>query len=587
MNAENLDTFVDDALAGFDYEPAPVPSTWTEENIYLTRRFADAEGFLSLDITPYTREPLDQLDNTLVREVTLCWASQVAKSITLTAGLGYTVCNMEGQAIFTLPTADAAKWHVNNRWKPIGEASPSIRAEGGFDRKNFKISEQTFDKLTVSWLGSNNASQGAMRSAPYLFLDEVDKMGESTDKEPGFFHLIKERCKSFPIHKIFKSSTPTLNNRGIWLEYKKSDQRTYLVPSPHAKQRDPFELTFEMVKWDKKAKDKDSGEWNEDHVRQSAYFRCPHTGRKIGGEHKGWMLRRGVWEPQNENASNRERGYHISSLYSPWLTPGDIAVKFLQDKKKPAGLHNFHNSWLGKPFVRSSQVNTFKEVDEAVKRSPRYAKKTIPSELSAPVFLAITIDVQQSHFWWVVRAWWADESSALIDYGMAFSYDDLEELITQQTYSHREGNRFPISVGMMDAGYEAKKTHGVYAFCARPNIEGVIFPTIGRTSKQGYSAPLTQRDVTFKEYTLDQTVFNDEVWKEELYRNRILGKSAPWYLPRNLDPTYRKQITDEKLTEVPKGDGVELVWEDTNNNHMGDCEKMQLILFARFAQVIL
>lgn len=590
QNIEAIDNIIDDVLEGLDYNEDPPVDDWVSENVYLTRRFADTPGFMSTDITPYTKEPLNTLSDVATREVTLCWASQVSKSMTLTAMLAYAICHWEGQAIYTLPTSDAASWHVNNRWKPIGEASPSLVERGGFDRKNFKVAEQRFDKVTVSWLGSNSPNQGAMRSAPFLFLDEVDKMGESTEKEPGFFHLIKERCKSFPMHKIVKSSTPTLNNRGIWLEYIAGDQRKYLVPSPFEKDGDGFEFQFEGIKWDKDG-DKDycrddstpSG-WDERRVREVAYYQCPFTGDKITDDTKPLMLKNGLWVPEVEQ--NINPSYQISSLYSPWLTFGDIAWKFLSTHKQPSGLHNFYNSWLGLPFIKKASVVTSQDVSEIQKNSPKYNRGQIPETNSGrPLCIFITVDVQQTHFYFVTRAWWADESSALLDYGQMFSYEDIKDYFKEKKFRWRD-DEIPVHTGMIDAGYEAKKTAGVYNFCGEMIDEyqdQVFVPYLGRSTKQGFGAPITQRDVYFKDYALDQTVANDVIWKEELYQRRLKRKShAEWYLPSRLDPSYRKQITDEKLVSQ-NGD---LVWTHTGNNHLGDCEKMQLVLFARLAAAL-
>jgi hypothetical protein len=45
-----------------------------------------------------------------------------------------------------------------------------------------------------------------------------------------------------------------------------------------------------------------------------------------------------------------------------------------------------------------------------------------------------------------------------------------------------------------------------------------------------------------------------------------------------------EQLTAEKLVQKPatRG-GLELVWEEVGDNHLGDCEKMQLAGFAAIA----
>jgi hypothetical protein len=563
---------------------------WIEQNVYLTKRFADRPGFIDLSLTPYTIEPLETLDMGEVRETTFCTGSQLAKSITLTAGLAYVGCNEEGQAIYTLPTADAASWHVNNRWKPIGLASPKIMEQGFFDRDNFKVSEQRGKNMTISWVGSNSPSQGAMRSAPYLFLDEVDKMGESTDKEPGFFHLIKERCKSFPLHKIFKASTPTLNNRGIWIEFKDGDMRYYLLSSPFAPENGQFKFVFEGIKWDPDARNKNTGDWDKGAVRSSAYYECPHTGNEIKDIMKQGMLRNGVWIPTRPNAEKRHRSYQLSSIYSPWLTFGDIAVKFLESKGQPSGLHNFYNSWLGLPFIKTKKANTTEDIKRIQENSPEYSLGTIPlTSRGRPDVMLMTIDVQQMCFYFVIRAWWAAKggkpaTSALIKYGRIETWNQAKEhYYTPYTY---EGEEVHCAAGLVDAGYASKKTGGVYDFCLAEYNE--FFPSFGRSASQGFVKPVDRRVIVYKGKELEVTFYNDSIWTEELYSNVIPGQSdTEFWLPKDVDFEYIKQITDTKLVEIPVTDGeTRNDFEDTGNNHLGDCEKLQLVLFHRIEPLL-
>ena len=80
---------------------------------------------------------------------------------------------------------------------------------------------------------------------------------------------------------------------------------------------------------------------------------------------------------------------------------------------------------------------------------------------------------------------------------------------------------------------------------------------------------------------LNLYTYGDDIFKEELYRNRIKERSGKaWYLPINITNEYIEQLTAERLVErnLPRG-GIEFVWETSRNNHLGDCEKMQLVFW--------
>src|SRR5206468_1487975 len=53
------------------------------------------------------------------------------------------------------------------------------------------------------------------------------------------------------------------------------------------------------------------------------------------------------------------------------------------------------------------------------------------------------------------------------------------------------------------------------------------------------------------------------------------GEPVHWWLPTNIDDDYKKQLTDEYEGEE---NGKRKWIARSKNNHLGDCEKMQLVL---------
>jgi len=80
--------------------------------------------------------------------------------------------------------------------------------------------------------------------------------------------------------------------------------------------------------------------------------------------------------------------------------------------------------------------------------------------------------------------------------------------------------------------------------------------------------------------------YDDNVFKERLYINKIKERAgADWWLPRNVGRDYISQLTNERLTERRMKFGQrELVWERVGANHLGDCEKLILVLLEHLPE---
>ena len=63
-------------------------------------------------------------------------------------------------------------------------------------------------------------------------------------------------------------------------------------------------------------------------------------GEVLDERHKTNMLHEGQWRPSTQGPKN-VRGYHLSALYSPWVSWAQLAVEFLKAHKDPVLLQTF------------------------------------------------------------------------------------------------------------------------------------------------------------------------------------------------------------------------------------------------------
>jgi Phage terminase large subunit (GpA). len=105
------------------------------------------------------------------------------------------------------------------------------------------------------------------------------------------------------------------------------------------------------------------------------------------------MLNRGEWRPvrterdsSNKNIWVEEKeprskpesiAYNLNSIYSPWVTFGQVAQKFLRSKDDPISFMNFMNGWLALPWEPSAATMNSNAV---MKLQRPYERMTVPKE---------------------------------------------------------------------------------------------------------------------------------------------------------------------------------------------------------------
>jgi phage terminase large subunit GpA-like protein len=97
--------------------------------------------------------------------------------------------------------------------------------------------------------------------------------------------------------------------------------------------------------------------WDLDLVTKTTTLNCPNCDEEIQQRQQHEMVDLGEWVQTNPNAPKDHISWHISALYSPTISWGQIAKIFLQKKDTPGGLHDFYNHYLGLPFQRTVHLD--------------------------------------------------------------------------------------------------------------------------------------------------------------------------------------------------------------------------------------
>jgi phage terminase large subunit GpA-like protein len=501
---------------------------------------------------------MDRFTDPLIEKIVLCFGAQLGKTETELNMIGYALDQTSSPTMMVYPTDTIAKFASDKRVQPMIKSIKSISDK--FD-ENSKLLELDFNNGNYMVLvGANSPSSLSSRSIKYLFFDEIDKYPAFAGKEADPIKLATERTKTFVDKKIVMVSTPTVESGNIWQAFMSANERRqYYVPCPHCGV--PQTLKFKQIKWSEEHND------NADMIRDTAYYECEHCGEHIYDKHKMEMLRSGEWRAVNESQSKvRSVSYHLSSIYSPWVTFGDVAYEFKNSKGTPATLMNFINSWLAEPW-KSSKTKSTQNLEFT---QSNYPCGVVPDKA---VLLIASVDVQLDHFWWEVRAYAPGVKSYLIDYGQASTWEDLEEIIINREYPSEYGEARQVMKAGIDSGF---RTDEVYQFCSR--FPEVCIPLKGSSNHTTMTAPYTMTSLEKGVVGgLKLYVLNTDYWKDFIFARMIrpANEDGTIHLYKKCPQEYSDHLRSEEKQEIRnvKTGAVTVQWKPLTShpvNHLLD-----------------
>lgn len=536
---------------------APPPrltvSEWAEQNLILSERSTNWPGPYRTRRSPYVREILDLFADPSVSEITLCFAAQAAKTMTLMAMLCYAIDHDPGPSLWVMPNDDLCKSFSRQRLHPLLEDCPATRRHLPNSASLFGLQEMHFDRMGLAVVGSNSPANLSSRPVRYLFLDEVDKYPGASNKEAGAVQLAVKRTRAFWNRKIIRASTPTVEDGEIWRAFQRGDQRRYMVPCPHC--GNTLAMGLSQLKF---GHCKINGRWNKKRVRRETYYECHHCEHRITDQDKLTMLRGGRWEPTNQEGDHPS--FHLSALYPEWVEFGEIADGWVESQGSHDQLRDFLNSTMAEPWINQGKRLI---TEELVVHVGMYQTDQCGPE---PIALIVTVDVQENGFFYVIRAWTYRAASRLVRYGFLQTWQDVAGLF-DQVFEDDEKKRLKITHCLVDSG---ARTGEVYEFCARTGATPI------KGNKQYSQASMVVPGKAFSGLVIDKGQAADQ-----LYHFRMMirpGDPGFWELPRDVGVDYLDSIlVYEKQERRTKTGKVVIEWKSKNESieHYADCEIYQ------------
>lgn len=488
------------------------PSEFSEKHRYLPGSVTSMPGLMSFTVNPFAREIVDRFDvDDPTREINWMKGVQMTATTVAECGFFYYICHIKTLPIgFYTADGDLANARMENNIIPMLNHSGFAHVIKSSDEGNKRKTGKT--KHHLQWgadgymvpLGGNNANKQTSYSFCIVFKDELSRWPFTVGKDGDPDALTDARTKGYGDQKkIFRVSTPGEYPDKMEKNYKRGDQRKYMVPCLEC--REPQELRWNGTN--------DAGEefgifWKVDDdgnaIEDSVRYICAHCGHAHQEHDKERLLAEdngAKWVPTATPITPHIKSYHLSALYSPigmgsWY---ECVVQYLKawdpatNKPRDLGEYQvFYNNVLGMPFrVYGSKIT--KEQAESHKRD-QFHYGEIPNRMAAQfsggkiLFLTCQVDVHKQNLAVSVMGWTVNMRSYLINYWRfeddseegcesldSPAWQRLRDLIEKKTYVSEDGDKYGIIFTLIDASYIPDT---VSNFCAE--YQAGVYPIMGR-----------------------------------------------------------------------------------------------------------
>jgi phage terminase large subunit GpA-like protein len=607
--------YLKEVLSGFRAPDDISIPDWVEKNVKLPTFTSNEPGPLRISRTPYTRGPLEALQNNYIEWVVLVWGRQLGKSQgVIYPFICYCIAEDPGPAICLLPTIDKAKYTSKKRLQPMFDICEPVRQKKTENPDDYSILEMQFRDMAVSMAWGGSKSQLTTRPARYLLRDEIDELKKNVG-EGGLdpMKAIEQTTSNFSNRKLLDASTPTLPEGNAWTELKTCQKVfEFWIPCPHCG-------VIQILYWEN-IKFGDS--FDPQIVEMNAYYECEACHERVSNLEKIRMLGKGEWRARNisdpvdqimknikatieettslqdvlKDRSIKKIGFHLPKWYSPFSggTFGIIAKEFLeankilQEGEDFAPMRNWRIYNAAKPWQEAGPTPSEIELLEN--------RIDIPPMVCPDETIAITVGIDPSEggFYFSTLAWLRDPekgvlSGHLLQYGILYEWESLQNYLADSIFPCKKERKWRIWIAGLDTGggeleaADTTMTEAAYIWLRRMRQLGInVFGTKGISHsshnrvKQGKIEKMPGRQGAPIPGGLILWEINTLAMKDVLWYHLKLPAGSPgrFTFHSETDLDYLKQILSEKKEMQRSG---KFEWKKRGKNHWLDAT---LIAFA-------
>lgn len=473
---KDINTTIKSSVANFKPQEQLTVTEWADKYRRLSAENSAEPGRWKTNRTPYLKEIMDAFTDPKVHHLVITASSQVGKTECEMNMLGYAIDIDPGPIMWVMPTVDNAKDFSKRRISPMIRDTKPLRSK--VSKSKSRDSENTVLKKgypggMLTMTGSNSPASLASVPARYIFGDERDRWATDAGGEGDPWKLLEARTATFYNYKMVEVSTPTVKGASaIETAFGRGTQEYWCVQCPHCGEyifiwfdHIRFEYTKSMV------------DGKKQYTVTSVMLACPECGAAATESE----IRRQPhkWIAKNPEAyKNGVRSFWINAFSSPWMSWGEIVLRFLESKDDPKELQTVYNTLFGQLWEDRGDLENEAEM---LARREEYG-----AELPEGVLcLTCGVDTQGNRLEYEVVGYGLNNENWGIEKGMIMGVpsdnDVWERLdrVVDRSYFFADGKELKISVTFVDSG--GLYTQDVYEQCdARINKR--VFAIKGRSA---------------------------------------------------------------------------------------------------------
>lgn len=525
-------------------EPDLTVSQWADNYRYIARGTSPEPGRWKTSRTPYAREIMDTF-NTDASIVVVMASSQVAKTEIGLNIMCYYMDKDPSPIMYLLPTDDLANDFSKTRIDKTIRETPALSkmfSTATRDSDN-TIGLKNFPGGYITIHGASTPTKLSSKPIRILIADEVDRYPKLLAGEGQPLKLAMQRTTNFWNRKILIISTPTAKEISLILEwFERSDKRYYHVPCPSCEKETV--LKWELVKWELD----EAGNL----ISESPHVECPSCGFQIKDTHKSEMLAKGRWIRTNDKSNIP--GFHISSLYSPWVSLKELVEEFIDvaNSDDTSKIREFLNLKLGEPFEEIVE-----DLDIALLETHKLEYNAeLPDDV---LYLTIGVDVQENRLEYQIVGFGENNNWWVIRYGILVGDPEHDDVwngldgILLRPYSFKDGKKLRISAGCVDSGYLADR---VYKFTTpREHLRIAAIKGFGGEGIPIINNPTSKNRTHTKVMKVGVDAAKGVIYSR--LRNHTQGKNFI-YFPTDIthgcgDEYYKQLNSERRVLELKRG----------------------------------
>lgn len=536
------------------------------------------QGMFSASHTPWIIEPLAAFQ----RPTSDCWritimaAAAGGKSTVAELCLLWLIANAPGFSAWFAHHDAAAKEFALTRIQRLLSGCAPVRAYFEAMSRHARSTQAVhFPHMDLLILPAN---EGAAQSKHlrYLFLDETWQY------EPGMLGQLHKRTTRFSHNrKIIELSTGSQAEDETAQAFAMGTRREWQFFCPACQQH--HIPKWSQVKWSPAAK-REGGRWDYKAVRASLFYECPTCQHQHPAtQSAGYALNKNgrYTEPAADAASGHE-SFHWNSVASSYDMLGEYAVEFLEARQAlRRGTTELLQEFVQKRLAEAWAPPPPEESSARI-QSDYTLESDWPEHPNARPIM--TVDVQMSHFWIVIRSWDRGPVSRLRFAGRADDWATVREI--QINHGVQSGDVLCDSSHFSDKvyreccrwGWHAIKGDKAAGGYKRLRKDGRTVREMSRPAEGNATPSSLAPGSALRSCKL--FFVSEELTSQALAHYRSGSDPQGWSIAADTPVEYLQQLAARQRFQRPNQRTGQPVWEWRTigkcGEHLWDCERYQL-----------